>query len=104
MGVGSAIAAIGIAERYEEVHDYEQALAVVAKRSVYSNEELEILVQKPGLKALTFLFYGYLKQPVTRADLERLDMISGPPQSFVSLHGRRLEALQRTVSGNLEAA
>jgi hypothetical protein len=104
MGVKSAVAAVGIAERYDHIDDYEEALAIVAKRSVYTNEELEVLVQKPGLKALTFLFYGYLKAPLLRTDLEARGLLDGPPQSFVGVSGDRLRLLEKVVSGNLEAA
>lgn len=103
-GVKSAVAAIGIAERYDHITDYKHALSVVAKRSVYTSEELEILVQKSGLKALTFLFYGYLKHPLSRAELENQGLLDGPPQSFVGLAGDRLKLLERAVSDNLEAA
>lgn len=104
MGVKSAIAAVGIAERYDHIDDYEQAVSIVAKRSVYTNEELEVLVQKPGLKALTFLFYGYLKEPLLRKDLEGRGLLDGPPQSFVGVTGDRLRMLEQLVSGSLEAA
>lgn len=104
MGVKSAVAAVGIAERYDRIDEYEQAVAIVAKRSVYTNEELEVLVQKPGLKALTFLFYGYLKEPLLRTDLEGRGLLDGPPQSFVGISGDRLKLLEQFVSGNLEAA
>ncbi|HAL06704.1 MAG TPA: hypothetical protein DCP26_05025 [Brevundimonas sp.] len=104
MGVKSAVTAIGIAERYDHIKDYEHAVAIVAKRSVYTNEELEVLVQKPGLKALTFLFYGYLKEPLSREQLEGQGLLDAPPQSFVGIAGERLTLLQRLVSGNLEAA
>lgn len=104
MGVKSAIAAIGIAEQYNKINDYEHAVSIVAKRSVYTNEELEFLVKKPGLKALTFLFYGYLKEPLLRKDLEGRGLLDGPPQSFVGISGKRLKLLEQVVSGNLEAA
>jgi len=104
MGVKSAIAAVGIAEQYDHIDGYEHAVSIVAKRSVYTNEELEDLVQKPGLKALTFLFYGYLKEPLLRKDLEGRGLLDGPPQSFVGVSGERLRLLEQAVSGNLEAA
>ncbi|MCK6105985.1 GNAT family N-acetyltransferase [Brevundimonas sp. EYE_349] len=103
-GVKSAIAAVGIAERYDHIADYEQAVTIVAKRSVYTNEELESLVRKPGLKALTFLFYGYLKEPLQRKDVEGRGLLDGPPQSFVGVSGNRLKLLEQIVRGNLEAA
>ena len=103
-GVKSAIAAVGIAERYDHIADYEQAVTIVAKRSVYTNEELESLVRKPGLKALTFLFYGYLKEPLQRKDVEGRGVLDGPPQSFVGVSGNRLKLLEQIVRGNLEAA
>lgn len=104
MGVKSAVTAVGIAEQYDHVDDYEHAISIVAKRSVYTNEEIERLVRKPGLKALTFLFYGYLKQPLLRKDLEGRGLLDGPPQSFVGISGDRLRVLEKAVSGNLEAA
>ena len=104
MGVKSAVTAVGITEQYDHIDDYEHAVSVVAKRSVYTNEELELLVQKPGLKALTFLFYGYLKEPLLRKDLERQGLLDGPPRSFVGVSGERRRLLEQAVRGNLEAA
>lgn len=104
LGVRSAVAAIGIVERYDHISDYEQAISLIAKRSVYTSEEIDILAGKDGLKALTFLFYGYLTQPLGYPDLEKHGLLAGPPQSFVGLSGKKLGTLTDLISGNLEAA
>ena len=104
LGVRSAIAAIGIVERYDHISDYEQAISLIAKRSVYTSEEIDILAGRKGLKALTFLFYGYLSQALGYPDLERHGLLAGPPQSFVGLSGEKLKTLTEMILGNLEAA
>lgn len=104
LGVRSAVAAIGIAERFDEVVDYDHAISLTAKRTVYTNDDLEILVARGGLKALTFLFYGYMDIPITSDVLIQQGILNGPPQSFVRLADQRLEKLAYLVSGHIQAA
>lgn len=104
LGVRSAVAAIGIAERFDQVGDYDHAVSLAAKRTVYSNDDLEVLVGRGGLKALTFLFYGYLDVPLTSDALIQQGILNGPPQSFVRLVDDRLQKIVHLVSGHIQAA
>lgn len=104
LGIRSAVAAIGIAESFDDVIDYDHAIALTAKRTVYTNEDLEVLVGRGNLKALTFLFYGYLDNPVSSSSLMEEGVLKGPPQSFVRLTDERLERLIAFISGHIQAA
>lgn len=103
-GVPSSAIAVGISESYTQASDYQRAIELISNRSVYSDDEIQLLVGRPKLKVLRFLFYGYLQTPLSLQDLTQMGALGGPPQSFVRVASESLEALAATVRSRLVSA
>jgi hypothetical protein len=101
-GVRAALTAVAIAESYHTPGSYASAMELVAKRTVYTADEVAMLYGRTSpLRVLMFSFYGYLSDPLTMDRLLELRMLNGPPQSIVGLKAYGLGALTSYLHANL---
>lgn len=101
IGIRSGLTAIGVVESYRTASSVEEAIEVVAKRSVYTNDEIAQMSKLGGLKILKFIFYGYVEKPIELKELIGAGVLRGAPQSLVRLDEDRLSALLEMIRGQV---
>lgn len=78
------ITSLGIVESVVNSNDYDEILGMVAKRTVYSNEEIQKMATK-GVKVILFLFVDCSDKIITLRDLVSQKILNGHPQSITEI-------------------
>lgn len=63
MRASQSITSLGVVENTQIAHNFDELMRLTAKRSVYKEEELRALLEKPVL-VIDFLLIGHLDEPV----------------------------------------
>jgi rRNA-processing protein FCF1 len=80
-----SITSYGIVEQFEIEHEEEKIFQWVAKRTVYSYDEISSMVHEgKAIKVILFRLVGHFKIPVSYQRLKDLSVISAPIQSVIS--------------------
>ena len=80
-----AVTCIGVIhEVYPKLEDQVEIMRVVAKRTVYSQQEIAEFAEKPTLVIL-FTLNFYFKNPLNLQKLIQLGIIQAPPQSIIQI-------------------
>jgi len=79
-----AITSICVLEETYTIKDFEYAISIIGKRSVYSFEEIKEIVKRPTT-ILIFRHHFYLPKPIPYSFLIEKDILKGPPQSLVTV-------------------
>jgi len=88
------LTSIGVVERiYNNVRDTQKAIRYVGKRTVYSEEEVKDMTQKPT-KVILFRWHFHLKKPLSLNYLLRNNILKGFPQSIVELSHDRYQKIK----------
>ncbi len=79
-----AITNIGVLEEIYTIKDFESAVSIIGKRSVYSFEEIKEIVKRPTI-ILIFRHHFYFPKPIPYSFLIEKNILKGPPQSLVTI-------------------
>lgn len=102
MRASQSITSVGVVESTQIVESFEELMRLTAKRSVYAEDELRALLEKPVL-VIDFLLIGHLETPVALYDLVRDGVFNKrPPQSICQLDRNRFEAIRRRLDFGFE--
>ncbi len=96
MFASQAITTIGVVENWTATSSFEELVRSTAKRSVFSEEELEALLhdRDAPLKVIDFLLIGHLERPVFLEELLATGVLAGgAPQSICSVQFGSLGSL-----------
>lgn len=92
------ITGIGIAERTQRFKDnFENLLAFIGPRSVYSIKELKEQFETEAL-AILFRYVSQLPKTLSREDLKEMGIIKGAPQSIQELENKLYKKLKESVN------
>jgi hypothetical protein len=94
-----AITTYGIVDKFLIETDAEQIYQWVAKRTVYSYDEIERMAGRQ-VKVILFRIIGHLEQPLTYQQLKSLGIVTGPIQSITSLTHDKAITIIREASIN----
>lgn len=95
--IGSqAVTTVGVVEKVSETNSYEEVVRLTAKRSVYSANELSMLIKqsKEPLKVIDFLLVGHLETPLPLKQLKAAGMLKAHPQSITEVGTSDLSPLR----------
>lgn len=85
------ITTIGIVESADRLTDVESLAAAIGKRSVYSNEEVKMMIGKEVL-VINFRLACHREAGVHFSALSKAGILNGPPQTIMELpHNRYLD-------------
>jgi predicted nucleic acid-binding protein len=88
LAYSQTLAVAGMIERFDRYKDASALIANTAKRTVYTPNELRSLAANDaGAAVITFVFSGYLTEPVSLEKLMEVKAFLGPPQSLMRLEG-----------------
>jgi hypothetical protein len=96
-GTERGLIALGIVEETLVSSSTEQVTRAVAKRTVYSFEEIQELCQSSVL-VLLFRQARALSEPIPVGELIQHGVFQRPPQSIVTLHGEGLTCLKNRLA------
>ena len=100
-----SLTTIGVVERVSQPTDIDGLIRLTAKRSVYSPEQLEGMIDSGSrpLKVIDFLLAGHLERPMPLDELVRLGVFNGhPPQSVSRLPSQRFDLLRSRLGFGFE--
>ncbi len=81
----SAVTTVGVIERVERGRlTVDKVLTIAGRRIVYTQEEIETILQKPALLIL-FRWHAHFPSPLNRGTLVALGALKGSPQSIVRI-------------------
>jgi hypothetical protein len=102
MRASQSITTIGIVESTQIVESFDALMQLTAKRSVYTEEQLRALLEKPVL-VIDFLLIGHLETPVPLDDLIEEGVFNNrPPQSILQLDAERFEPIRQRLDFGFE--
>jgi rRNA-processing protein FCF1 len=91
-----AITYLGVVESVQEASGIDELLRMTAKRTAYLRSDLQKLFERPGtIRVIEFMAIGPMKPPLGFEDLKRLGILSGPPQSLMSIDDEAFAKLGR---------
>lgn len=79
-----ALTSIGVVESYEALSDSESIVARVKRRTVYTLAQIEAMAKQPT-KVILFRFVHHLPRILQLAELLRLGILNGQPQSITKI-------------------
>jgi len=86
-GDQKSITSFGIVENvYYDIDDPEQILKIVAKRTVYSLSEINLMTQNKKVLILIFRWYFHLNKPINLHNLMRHNILLAAPQSIMQIN------------------
>ncbi len=94
-----AITTYGIVDHFMVESDAEEIYQWVAKRTVYSYDEIEDM-SGSQVKVILFRLVGHLDQPITYKQLQQLGVVKGPIQSITSLSNDNTKTIIREARIN----
>ncbi|TWB12957.1 acetyltransferase (GNAT) family protein [Nitrospirillum amazonense] len=95
-----SITTVGIIEQVNHAAATDDLIRLTAKRSVFSEKELDGLAASPKspIKVIDFLLAGHISPPPTLDNLLRSGVFNGsPPQSIAELNAARYAALRPNI-------
>ncbi len=79
------ITSLGVVETvHPGLSDKEKIMKLVRNRTVYSVEEIEVMIKKPTM-AILFTWHFHLPAPLALEELKRMEVLMGAPQSIVKI-------------------
>lgn len=82
----SVVTTVGVLEGYQEAKDFSQLKALVGKRSVYSDYELQqMLGKKSSAKVVNFYYAENFTRPIHIRNLKSLGILKDVPQSITKM-------------------
>jgi ribosomal protein S18 acetylase RimI-like enzyme len=99
-----AITSIGIAEAVAATSDHDELVRLTAKRSVFSEGELQMMTRGGArpIKVIDFLLAGHIDPPIPRAELIRLGVLKAGPQSILQVPPNRFAPLRDRIKLGFE--
>jgi hypothetical protein len=100
-----SITSVGVVETVTNASSLDELVRITAKRSVYSEEQLEgfHVSQARPVKVIDFLLIGHLDPPIKLIDLKREGVFTAhPPQSISHLPPPRFSPVRQRMSFGFE--
>jgi hypothetical protein len=100
-----SVTSVGVVETVTNADSVDDLVRITAKRSVYSEEQLEGFhaSQARPVKVIDFLLIGHLDPPMTLIDLKREGVFTAhPPQSISHLPPPRFCPVRQRMSFGFE--
>lgn len=96
-----AMTSVGVVERVSRTSDLDELLRLTAKRSVFSEAELRVMVEANStpIQAIDFLLVGHL-DPTVSLDILKAEGVfnRSPPQSICTLAPERFEPIRKRLN------
>lgn len=85
-----ALTSIGVLQEFRKIDNFEDLKEMAGRRSVYSDDELQDIVQqKSNASALNFFYSEHLDTPIEYKQLKECGLLNGPPQSITRIDSDR---------------
>ena len=100
-----AITSVGVVERVSQTCELDELLRLTAKRSVFSEAELRVMVEASTtpVRVIDFLLVGHLEPAVPLATLKAEGVFNGgPPQSICALTPKRFAPIRMRLDFGFE--
>lgn len=91
-----AVTTLGIVERYVASTSADEIARIVSRRTVYSVQQIEQLAQSET-KVMLFRLIQHFDEPITYAELRRLRVVKGAPQSIMVISDESFSRILNTA-------
>lgn len=87
-----ALTSLGVLQEFRKITNFEELKEMAGRRSVYSDDELQILVQKKSpASAINFFYSENLTIPIPFEHLKKCGLLNGPPQSITKIDNGKFD-------------
>jgi hypothetical protein len=99
-----SITSVGIVEGVAATSDHEELVRWTAKRSVFSEDELQMMTKRDRrpIKVIDFLLAGHIDPPIPLRELVQLGVLKAGPQSILQVPPNRFAPLRERIKLGFE--